>query len=52
MQVATVCYPFVPLQFPTHGLHMDRKLRTIMALFNTVPEVLSGEKKLRSCVYF
>jgi len=45
MQVATVFYSLVPLQHPIHGLHMGRKLRTILALFNTTPKVLSSDKK-------
>ena len=54
MQVATACYSLVNLQLPIHGLPMDRKLGTIPALFNIVPEVLSGKKKKTSklCIFF
>lgn len=51
-KVAKVCYSLVPLQLPVRGLHMDRKLGKIEAPFNTVPEILSGEKNFEAVYFF
>jgi hypothetical protein len=52
MQIATVGYYLVSLQLTIRGLHMDRKLGTILVLFNNLPKVLSGDKNFEAVYIF